>query len=111
MGHASGHGIDARGIVHGAVQVVDAVVQGLGRQVQSQHHPIGLEMGDIVQEQPGHRVIAQVLLRRHFRQMAQGVGVVAVAQGDEGVEAAGAVLEIPQAGHMIHPVAWYSTWP
>jgi pimeloyl-ACP methyl ester carboxylesterase len=91
----------------GAVQVIGAEGQGhLGR-LDAQHHPVRLDVREVVQHQPadGHRLQveqdARFLNTVHLGQLC----VVRVeGQGDEGLEAARLVLQFPQPDQVVDAV-------
>ena len=97
------HVIDAL-FLDGAVEIVGAEPErGLGG-LDPQHDPVGLEVRDVVEQEPRHRVGAQVLDAGRPRQLHEGVVVGVKRQRNEGLKAARLVLQRAQAQHVVDPL-------
>ena len=102
---AAGHRVDAGGIVDGAVDVVDAEGQGELGGGAADHGPVGFDVVEVVQEDAADGVLAEVFDHGGLRQVTQFVVLVAELQGNEGLEAAGLVLQLPQFVQVVDPMA------
>ena len=67
------------------------------------HHPVRLDVREVVEEQPGGGDHAQVVGRRRLARHQLRVADL-VGEGDEGQEAAGLVLLLAQAQHVLDPL-------
>ena len=98
------HGVDFRRIVDRTVDVVgpEGERQFGGR--LAVHHPIGLDVGDVIQIDAAHGQHPQILDHRHLAHLRHRIAVVAVFERDEGVEAPRAILQRTQAVEVVDTV-------
>ena len=99
-GLRAGHVVDLL-LDHGAVHVVGAEAQRHLRQLRRHHDPVRLDVGDVVEHQPGGRDVAQVVVAGGVVLQPHVVVLGVVGERDEGVEAAGLVLQRAQAQQVV----------
>ncbi|OPZ15844.1 MAG: hypothetical protein BWZ10_01639 [candidate division BRC1 bacterium ADurb.BinA364] len=86
------------------MQIVGAERQRRLRYLQAKHHPIRLDMRDVVKDQPRHRHHSQIVQSRRALEMGKrGVGGMK-RKRNEGLKAARFVLQGAQAQHVVDPV-------
>jgi len=54
------HGVYPRGIIDGSIDIIHTECQRDLGQVFSDHGPIGLDMGKIIKEYPGNRIVPEI---------------------------------------------------
>ena len=88
-------------LLHRAVEVVGAEGERRLRGRDAELDPVRLDMWDVVEGEPRHRDLAQIVGRRGARDLLE-IGVVGVKrQRDESLESAGLVLQRAQTQQMI----------
>src|SRR5664280_2578299 len=103
-------GVDAGGVAdllldHRAVEIVDPEDERDLRQLEPDVDPERLDVTEVVQHQAAHGQHLEVVEAGGARQLAEaGIGRLE-RERDEGVEAAGVVLELAQPDHVVRELA------
>ncbi len=88
----------------GAINIVGAEAERDLRHARSHHHPIGLDVGDVVEHQARHRDVADVGEAGGLTDVLERRIVGMEGQRDEGDEAAGFILQGAQLDQVIDAV-------